>query len=87
MWVRIPVRNALRAGNEREARVIKETEKLPKIGDNYDGRKVIEINEIGMDCEQPFDYNFNYDLYEIVCEDENVDTVEWCVCVRKEGLE
>lgn len=39
----------------------KEIEKLPEIGDNYDGRKVIEINKIGMDCEQPFDDNFNYD--------------------------
>ena len=67
-------------------RNFKELEKLPEIGDNYDGRKVIEINEVGMDCEQPFDDNFNYDLYEIVCEDEDVDTVEWCVCVRKEGL-
>ena len=46
----------------------KEIEKLPEIGDNYDGRKVIAINEIGMDCEQPFDDNFNYDLYEIVCQ-------------------
>lgn len=51
----------------------KEIEKLPEIGDNYDGRKVIAINEIGMDCEQPFDDNFNYDLYEIVCEDEDVN--------------
>lgn len=68
-------------------RNFKEIEKLPKIGDNYDGRKVIEINEVGMDCEQPFDDNFNYDLYEIVCEDEDVDTVERYVCVRKEGLE
>ena len=65
----------------------KEIEKLPEIGDNYDGRKVIAINEIGMDCEQPFDDNFNYDLYEIVCEDEDVDTVEWYVCVKKEGME
>ena len=48
-------------------RNFKEIEKLPEIGDNYDGRKVIAINEIGMDCEQPFDDNFNYDLYEIVC--------------------
>ena len=63
----------------------KEIEKLPEIGDNYDGRKVIAINEIGMDCEQPFDDNFNYDLYEIVCEDEDVNTVEWYVCVRKES--
>ena len=55
----------------------KEIEKLPEIGDNYDGRKVIAINEIGMDCEQPFDDNFNYDLHEIVCEDEDVNTVEW----------
>ena len=61
-----------------------EIEKLPEIGDNYDGRKVIAINEIGMDCEQPFDDNFNYDLYEIVCEDEDVNTVEWYVCVRKD---
>lgn len=59
-------------------------EKLPEIGDNYDSRKVIEIKEIRMDFEQPFDDNFNYNLYEIVCEDEDVDTVEWCVCVRKE---
>lgn len=44
-----------------------------------------EINEIWMDCEQPFDDNFNYDLYEIVCEDEDVNTVEWYVCVRKES--
>ena len=58
----------------------KEIEKLPEIGDNYDGRKVIAINEIGMDCEQPFDDNFNYDLYE----DEDVNTVEWYVCVRKD---
>ena len=36
----------------------KEIEKLPEIGDNYDGRKVIEINGIRMDCEQPFDDNF-----------------------------
>ena len=57
----------------------KEIEKLPEIGDNYDGRKVIAINEIGMDCEQPFDDNFNYDLYEIVCEDEDVNTVEWYI--------
>ena len=55
---------------------------MPKIGDNYDGRKVIEINEIWMDCEQPFDDNFNYDLYEIVCEDEDVNTVEWYVCKK-----
>ena len=68
-------------------RNFKEIEKLPEIGDNYDGRKVIAINEIGMDCEQPFDDNFNYDLYEIVCEDEDVDTVEWYVCVKKEGME
>ena len=68
-------------------RNFKEIEKLPEIGDNYDGRKVIEINEVWMDCEQPFDDNFNYNLYEIVCEDKDVDTVEWCVCVRKEGLE
>ena len=68
-------------------RNFKEIEKLPEIGDNYDGRKVIAINEIGMDCEQPLDDNFNYDLYEIVCEDEDVDTVEWYVCVKKEGME
>lgn len=49
---------------------------MPEIGDNYDSRKVIEIKEIRMDCEQPFDDNFNYNLYEIVCEDEDVDTVE-----------
>ena len=55
----------------------KEIEKLPEIGDNYDGRKVIAINEIGMDCEQPFDDNFNYDLYEIVCEDEDVNSAEY----------
>lgn len=59
-------------------------EKLPEIEDNYDSRKVIEIKEIRMDCEQSFDDNFNYNLYEIVCEDEDVDTVEWRVCVRKE---
>lgn len=76
---------ALRAGYERKARVIKEIEKLPEIGYNYDGRKVIEINKIGMDYEQLFDDNFNYDLYEIVCEDEDVNTVEWYVCVRKES--
>lgn len=35
-----------------------------------------------MDCEQPFDDNFNYDLYEIVCEDEDVNTVEWYVCKK-----
>ena len=74
-----------KSGYERKARVIKEIEKLPQIGDNYDGRKVIAINEIGMDCEQPFDDNFNYDLYEIVCEDEDVNIVEWYVCVRKES--
>lgn len=43
------------------------------------------MNEIGMDCEQPFDDNFNDALYEIVCEDEDVDTVEWYVCVRTDG--
>ena len=58
---------------------------MPQIGDNFDGRKVIAINEIGMDCEQPFDDNFNYDLYEIVCEDEDVNIVELYVCVRKES--
>ena len=80
----IALLNHAKQQNNKKMKKSKEIEKLPEIGDNYDGRKVIEINKIGMDCEQPFDDNFNYDLYEIVCEDEDVNTVEWYVCVRKD---
>ena len=65
----------------------KEIEMLPEIGDSYDGMKVVEINEVKMDKEQPYNNNFNYNLYEIACEDENTGTVKWCVkwyvCIRK----
>lgn len=65
-------------------RDFEEIDQLPEIGDTFDGREVIEINEISMDCEQPHDDNFLYDLYEIVCKDEDVDTVETYVCIEKE---
>lgn len=45
-------------------RYFREIERLPEIGDSYDGMNVIEINEVKevkMDNEQPYDNNFNYD--------------------------
>lgn len=72
------------SSNTHYTRNFKEISELPEIGDSYDGRKVIEINKQWMDCEQPCDDNFNYDLYEIICEDEDVDTMEYYVCIRKE---
>lgn len=68
-------------------RYFREIERLPEIGDSYDGMKVVEINEVKMDNEQPYDNNFNYNLYEIACEEEDVSTIKWCmkwyVCIRK----
>ena len=68
-------------------RYFREIERLPEIGDSYDGMNVIEINEVKMDSEQPYSNNHNYNLYEITCEDEDASTVKWCVkwyvCIRK----
>ena len=65
-------------------RNFEEIERLPEIGDTFDGREVIEIKELSMDCEQPHDENFLYDLYKIICKDEDADTVECYVCMEKE---
>lgn len=66
-------------------RFFKEIDVLPEIGDLYEGKRILSITPIPMDCEQPTDDHHNYDLYEIECkyDDEDETTIER-VCMRKE---
>lgn len=60
-------------------------DELPKIGDLIDDDKVIKIEEIGLDCEQPNDEVYNYDYYKLTLKyEEDDDTYAVYVCVKKE---
>ena len=64
----------------------KEINSLPGVGDLYEGKRVLSITPVSMDCEQPIDDYYNYELYELECkyDDEDEVTTER-VCVRKEN--
>ena len=64
----------------------KEINSLPEVGDLYEGKRVLSITSVSMDCEQPIDDYYNYELYELECkyDDEDEVTTER-VCVRKEN--
>lgn len=64
----------------------KEINSLPEVGDLFEGKRVLSITPVSMDCEQPIDDYYNYELYELECkyDDEDEVTTER-VCVKKEN--
>lgn len=64
----------------------KEINSLPEVGDLFEGKRVLAVTPISMDCEQFSDDYYNYELYELECkyDDEDEVTTER-VCVRKEN--
>ena len=63
----------------------KEIDPLPEVGELFEGKRVISITSMPMDCEQPSDDHHNYDLYELECKYEEDETTTERVCVRKEN--
>ena len=67
-------------------RFFKEIDSLPEVGELYEGKRVLSITEIPMDCEQPSDDHYNYNLYELECKyDDEDETTTERVCIRKEN--
>ena len=67
-------------------RCFKEIDSFPEVGELYEGKRVLSITPVSMDCEQPIDDYYNYELYELECkyDDEDEVTTER-LCVRKEN--
>lgn len=71
----------------------KEINSLPEVGDLFEGKRVLAITPISMDCEQFSDDHHNYELYELECgeyenkynENGEDETTTERVCVRKEN--
>lgn len=66
-------------------RFFKEIDSLPEVGELYEGKRVLSITELSMDCEQPTDDHHNYELYELKCKYDDEDEMSTeMVCIRKE---
>lgn len=64
----------------------KEINSFPEVGKLYEGKRVLSITPVSMDCEQPIDDYYNYELYELECKyDDEDETTTERVCVRKEN--
>ena len=67
-------------------RFFKEIDSLPEIEKLYEGKRVLSITPLSMDCEQPSDDHHNYELYKIECKYDDEDEItEELVCIRKEN--
>lgn len=63
-------------------------DELPKIRDEIDDSKVVAINPVNLDCEQPNDSVYSYDYYKLTLKYEDYDdTYAMYVCVEKETEE
>ena len=66
-------------------RFFKEIDVLPEIGDLYEGKRVLSVTPMSMDCEQPTDDHHNYELYELKCKYDDEDEMSTeTVCIREE---
>lgn len=58
-------------------------DELPKIGDEFEDSKVLAINPVNLDCEQPSETVYSYDYYSITLSNDGLeyDVYNKLVCV------
>lgn len=61
-------------------------EELPKINDIIDYRKVVSINPVSLDCDQPNYTVYDYDFFTLTLlgQDDDFDIISDCICIKKD---